>query len=262
MRVLPARFAGSLFDRYYRARRGRWASLYQGAKLSAASGVTMQLVPGDRVSDVIAFTGIYEADFTRRVVRLARKGGTMIDVGAKLGYFSVLWTASNASNRCIAFEAAPRNLEILRKNVDQNRMNERIRLVPCAAAAKSGKLLFDLGPEDQRGWGGIAAVKGERQIEVQAVRVDEIVAADKPITLLKVDVEGADAWALMGCERLLISRLVQEIWFEQNKPRMKMLGIEENSAQKYLESVGYRCTPHDNVNSPVVQWSALPRYSS
>jgi FkbM family methyltransferase len=259
MRVLPTRVAGSLFDRYYRARRDRWLPLYQDAKLSAAPSVTMQLVPGDRVSDVIAFTGVYEADLTRRVMKLAHIGGTMIDVGANLGYFSVLWTGAHASNRCIAFEAAPRNLEILRKNVGKNKMNERIRVVPCAAAAKSGKLIFDLGPADQCGWGGIAAVKNERQIEVEAVRVDETVAADGPIALLKVDVEGADTWALMGCERLLISKLVEEIWFEQNKPRMKMLGIQENAAQEFLESMEYRCKPHDNVNSPVVQWSAVPR---
>jgi hypothetical protein len=32
---------------------------------------------------------------------------------------------------------------------------------------------------------------------------------------------------------------------------MEMLGIEENAAQGYLESVGYRCTPHDALDSPI-----------
>ena len=257
MRILPARFAISLCDRFYFARRDRWQQLYRNASLRALPGVSMQLVPGDRVSDLIAFTGMYEAELTRRVSRLARKGGKMIDVGANLGYFSLLWAASHPANKCISFEAAPRNLDILRNNVEQNGLGTKIRIIPKAAAAQSGRLFFDLGPEDQRGWGGIASVRGERQIEVEAVRIDEEVANDEPVALLKVDVEGADAWALMGCDQLLRAKLVEEIWFEQNKPRMKTLGIQENAAQEYLESVGYCCTPHDNLDSAVVEWSAV-----
>jgi FkbM family methyltransferase len=221
----------------------------------------MQLVPGDRVSDLIAFTGVHEAELTQRVSRLARKGGTMVDVGANLGYFSLLWAASHAANKCISFEAAPRNLGILRNNVEQNGLGERIRIIPKAAAAQSGRLFFDLGPEDQRGWGGIASGSGERKIEVEAVRVDEEVATAEPIALLKVDVEGADAWALMGCDRLLRAKVVEEIWFEQNKPRMEMLGIQENAAQEYLVSLGYCCTPHDALDSSIVQWSAVRQCS-
>jgi len=259
MRLLPDRFAISLFDRFYSARRGRWLRLYRNASLRAVPAVSMELVPGDRVSDLIAFTGVHEAELTERVCRLARKGGKMVDVGANLGYFSLLWAASHPANECVAFEAAPRNLDILRNNVEQNSFGKRIRVIPKAAAAQSGRLFFDLGPEDQRGWGGIASVRGERQIEVEAVRVDEEVARDEPIALLKVDVEGADAWALMGCDHLLRAKLVGEVWFEQNKPRMEMLGIEENAAQGYLESVGYRCTPHDALDSPIAQWSAVAR---
>jgi len=259
MRVLPARIAGSLFDRYYCARREQWGHLYREASLRAAPGISMELVPGDRVSDLIAFTGVHEADvtLTRRVTKLARKGGTMIDIGANLGYFSLLWAAGQASNRCIAFEVAPRNLQILGRNVTRNGMSEQIRIVPLAASDRSGPVLFDLGPEDQTGWGGIAQASGERQIEVEAVRLDEVVAADEKIALLKVDVEGADAWALMGCERLLAAKTIEEIWFEQNKPRMELLGIPLTAAQDYLESIGYRCTPHDDPGGGLVQWSAV-----
>jgi hypothetical protein len=67
--------------------------------------------------------------------------------------------------------------------------------------------------------------------------VDVVVSADERIALPKVDIDGADAWALMGCERLLQAKLVDEIWFEQNEPRIEMLGIKEDAAQEYLESV-------------------------
>jgi FkbM family methyltransferase len=259
IRLLPPRFRGVLFNRYYRARRNQWLDLYRSSELLAAPGMVMQLVPGDLLSDQIAFTGMYEKDLTRRVIELGRQGGRMIDIGANLGYFSLLWTSCCPENTCVAFEAAPRNLEILRKNVAQNGMTERVRIVPAAAAARPGKLFFDLGPEDQRGWGGIALEKGDKQIEVEAVRVDEIVRADEPVSLLKVDVEGADAWALMGCEQLLKDGVVKEIWFEQNKPRMAQLGIAEEEAPAYLESLGYNCRAHNSPSDLLVEWSAVPR---
>lgn len=164
IRLLPPRLKGSLFDRYYRARRDQWQHLYQNAELLAAPGISMELVPGDRLSDLIAFTGIHEPDLTRRVIKLGRKGGTMIDIGANLGYFSLLWASCNPANRSIAFEAAPRNVEVLRTNAARNRMSGRIRIVPSAAATQTGKLYFDLGPEDQRGWGGISLEMSDGQI--------------------------------------------------------------------------------------------------
>jgi FkbM family methyltransferase len=259
IRLLPPRFRGVLCERFYRARREQWLDLYKSSNLLAAPGMVMQLVPGDYLSDRIAFTGIYEEGLTHRVIELGRKGGKMIDIGANLGYFSLLWASCHPENRCVAIEAAPRNLEILRRNLAQNGMTERVRIVPAAAAARPGKLFFDLGPEDQRGWGGITLEKSDGQIEVEAVRVDEIVDADEPIALLKVDVEGADAWALMGCERLLKAGVIKEIWFEQNKPRMEQLDIAEGEAQAYLESVGYSCEARNNPSDPLVEWTAVPR---
>jgi FkbM family methyltransferase len=216
----------------------------------------MELVPGDVISDCIAFTGIYELELTRRVTQLARAGGTFIDVGANLGYFALLWAAADPNNKCIAFEASPRNLDILRRNISRNGFESQIELVPVAAGREAGKLRFDIGPAEQTGWGGFAATGGG--IEVDVVRVDEAVGSSEPIALLKVDIEGADAWALMGCERLLKTRVIREVWFEQNKPRIRALGIPLDAAQDYLSSVGYIPRPQGDASGELVEWFAVP----
>ena len=44
----------------------------------------MKLVPGDCISDPIAFTGVYDLAFTRVLVALARDpGGMLVDVGSE-----------------------------------------------------------------------------------------------------------------------------------------------------------------------------------
>jgi FkbM family methyltransferase len=153
----------------------------------------MELVPGDLISDAIAFTGMWELSLTRRIAGLARRGGTFVDVGANLGYYSLLWAAMNRENKVIAFEASPRNIDILRRNISRNGFESQIEVVPFAAGKVAGILPFMLGPSEQTGWGGFAAADAVGVVEVRVVRVDEIVSADDPIAVLKVDIEGADA---------------------------------------------------------------------
>jgi FkbM family methyltransferase len=257
LRFGPALLRKSIFAGLYRARRDRWLPLYQSASLAHAPQVQMELVAGDIVSDVIAFTGIYEPHLTRRVLELGRRGGTMVDIGANLGYFSLLWAAAKPTNRCIAFEPSPRNTAILKRNISRNGFDERIEVIASAAGAKAGKFLFDPGPEEQCGWGGLTNAARPGSFEVDVVRVDDMIPRDQPISLLKVDTEGADAWALIGCDRLLRAGLVEEIWYEQNKVRSDALGISRTAAQDYLQSVGYRCTPKGSLNSGLVEWIAV-----
>jgi FkbM family methyltransferase len=258
LRILPDRLRVAAWARFYRHRHANWLPLYRGASLRHAPRASLELVPGDHISDCIAFTGVYEPALTRRVVALARRGGTMIDIGANLGYFSVLWAAGNPANQCVAFEASPRNVAILRRNVSRNGLDAQIEVVPLAAGAAAGKLQFDVGPAGETGWGGFAPAGAANTIEVDVVRVDERVTAASPIALLKVDIEGADTWALMGCERLLKNRLVQEIWYEQNKPRIRALGISLDAAQAYLRSVGYVPVARSDPAGELVEWSAVP----
>jgi FkbM family methyltransferase len=218
----------------------------------------MELVPGDVISDCIAFTGIWELTLTRHLLRLARRGGTMIEVGANLGYFSLLWAAAHPDNHCLAFEASPRNVGLLAQNVARNGFESQIQVDPRAVGKEAGALAFTLGPSDQTGWGGLVVAPTPGSIVVDVVRVDEASIYSGEIALLKIDIEGADTWALMGCERLLRERRVKEVWFEQNKPRMRALGIGESEAEHYLSSLGYAAVPRSEPSADVVDWSALP----
>ncbi len=246
------------YDRLYGGKRFPDPLLYRQAKLRYAPGVKMELLPGDIISKCIACTGVYELPLTRRVTELGRKGGTFIDVGANLGYFSLLWAAAKPGNKCIAFEPSPRNIDILRRNVSRNGFESQIDVITAAAGRASGRLRFDPGPVEQTGWGGFADREAPGTIEVDVVRIDQVVPADAPIAMLKVDIEGADAWAIMGCEQLFLAKMVQEIWFEQNKPRMQSLGIPANTCQEFLQSVGYLPFSHGDVSDDLVEWSAVP----
>lgn len=258
MRLLPDRLRISSWARFYRGKHSSWLSLYRNSNLLYAPSIRMALVPGDVISDCIAFTGLYEPHLTRRIVKLAKIGGLFVDVGANLGYFSLLWAAHNPNNICFALEASPRNLEILRENIVRNGLESRVHVIPKAAGQVSGVMDFDLGPTDQTGWGGFTNTPTINTIKVEVVRIDDVVPEGCRVRLLKVDVEGAEPLVLMGCQQLLAARAIDEIWFEQNKPRLRALHLSEDSSQKFLLSLGYISRPLGSTSSEVVEWIATP----
>ena len=259
MRLLPDRLKGAAWARWYHPPDEKWRYLFRNAPLRFAHQARMDLVPSDVISGCIAYTGFWELRLSRLLMRLARRGGTMIDVGANLGYFSLLWACAHPDNRCFAFEASPRNADLIKYNIERNHLAKRIRFFPLAAGREKGRLSFDTGPLEQTGWGGFTADSYRAStVMVDVVRVDEAVDAEGRISLLKIDIEGADTWALEGCEKMLQAKRIECIWFEQNKPRMRQLRIAEDAAEKYLRSVGYTTTPRSDVKRDVVDWMAVP----
>lgn len=229
------------------------------ARLALAPAMTMELVPGDIISDAIATTGVWEEELSQRLLALAHSGGTMIEVGANIGYFTLLWAAQNDACRVLAFEPALRNLTILERNVRNNGLSQRVDLLPLAIGRELGIARFDPGPSEQTGWGGLVRDERPGTFAVAMAPLDDLLPPDERYAVLKIDVEGADTWVLEGCRRLLAERRVAHVFFEQNFPRMAALGIEPQAAAAFLAEVGYTARPITPADQPVVEWEASPR---
>ena len=212
------------------------------------------LIPGDVISGCVAFNGFYELGLTNHMARHAVKGGVLVDVGANMGYFSLLWAGLNPSALVVAFEGSPRNVDLFQNNVKKNHLEGRITVIPKVAGDHSGTISFDPGPAEQTGWGTISAEPLANSISVPMVRLDEQLPGVR-IDVLKIDVEGADTLVLFGCERLLKGKNIKIIYFEQNPEKMEQIGIAHADARQFLRSVGYdsRCLGRNEK-----EWLAYP----
>ncbi|MEG3089155.1 FkbM family methyltransferase [Sphingomonas sp. PB4P5] len=253
---LPERGRNSLYSRFfYAARAARWPQPFARAPLRHAPALAMvDLLPGDVISGHIAFTGEYEPELSRRIAALALDGGLLVDVGANMGYFTLLWAAARPDNRVVAFEASPPVYARLARNVAANNLDARIEAVPKAALDRSGEIVFDTGAAGQTGWGGLAA-DGATGIAVPAVRLDETLG-DRAVAVLKIDVEGADMLVLRGCAGLLAERRIGTVFYESNPTRMRDLGLAADAAEAFLGDYGYRAEP---LNREQTEWIATPR---
>lgn len=203
-------------------------------------GQIRSLWPSDCGHRCIAWTGFYEIELSRQIASLARQGGLMIDVGANAGYFSCIWGVAKSNNRVLAFEASPRNRQMLKTNIEANQLSSRVEIHEFALGKAEGKLAFDLGPIEQTGWGGLAKNSSSNSVLVEVRCLDRIIGDKGTIAVLKIDTEGADAWVIEGAMKLLQQKRIQHVFYEENLVRMAALDIPPGTAREILTACGYR----------------------
>jgi FkbM family methyltransferase len=241
MKWKPLELRQKIFWKYYFNNTSQLGDLFENVSLEFAPHISLTLMSTDVSHQQIAFCGFYELQVSRYIANIAKVGGLMIDVGANYGYYSCIWSATNSRNRVIAFEASPRNLSPLKHNLIRNGLENQVDVHELCVGKESGTLLFDLGPNEQSGWGGLTVHNKMTSIEVLVVSLDEIFlkSEHEHINLLKIDTEGADTWVLQSAEKLLQQHRITHIFFEENLVRMAELGIKAGEAQNLLVNCGY-----------------------
>lgn len=145
--------------------------------------------------------GRYEMVKRLAVEKGVKRGDIFYDIGANVGYFSLLAAKLSAPDgRVVAFEPLPRNIAFIQRHIALNKLQERIVVVEAAVSDHSGTAFFD--PDISTSKGHIAE---QGQLEVKLVCLDELVKTGEiPLPdVMKIDVEGAEAEVLRGAMHTL-----------------------------------------------------------
>lgn len=126
---------------------------------------------------------------------------------------------SKTAQKIVAFEPDVKNFAKMEKNIDaymtENNLNFPIECYNLGAFDKKDTLYFDLGRNGKGGRNGKLAKKGTLEVPVNSV--DNIVKEQK-ITVLKLDVEGAEYNAIEGARNAIIN----------NKPKILLSAYHKN----------------------------------
>ena len=102
---------------------------------------------------------------------------------------------------------------------------------------------FEVGPAEQTGWGHLSHDASGVTVNVACIDTYCQENGIEWIDVLKVDVEGADAWVHEGAAQLLGERRIGTVFFEHEPQLMARLGIRPDAAEGILASAGYRIRP-------------------
>ena len=153
--------------------------------------------------------GTYEPELQAALRELIQPGAVIYDVGANIGYVSLLLAkAAGPAGHVYAFEALPGNVEQWRQNVALNGMEARLSLFAGAVTQSVGPVRFLVHASGGMGKAAGSAGRADQyqsEISVPGISLDEFVYGQgNPLPqVVKMDIEGGEVLALPGMRRVL-----------------------------------------------------------
>jgi FkbM family methyltransferase len=170
-------------------------------------GTTVRVRYREAIGLGILLNGAFEAAEIKDLCSHVRPGSTAVDVGANIGvYTAVLSRAVGTGGSVIAIEPVQENVDRLKHNLRINGA-ENVKVFPIAVSEKSEMLPLHLS--DDPAFHSTAAIAQERALvrstRVAARSLDSVWSeAGRPsVSVLKIDVEGAELAVIRGAEALL-----------------------------------------------------------
>jgi FkbM family methyltransferase len=170
-------------------------------------GHDMQVHLPDLVGVKLYQYGFFEEGLTRALIEKLQPGETFVDIGAHVGYYTVLASLLvGAAGHVVSFEPTPRTRVELAANTAGL---DNVQVVPMAAWDATERLtLRDFGWRQSSFNSVVAArVNGNRRfksIEVEAVAVDDWLGAHGIVpAFIKIDAESAEQRVLRGLRRTI-----------------------------------------------------------
>ena len=157
------------------------------------------------VSATLRDHGVWEPFETELLRACLRPGDRMLDVGANIGYFTVLAAdCVGAQGRVYAFEPEPENFRLLCENVAMNGFQERVCVCEAALSSRAGSAGLHLNPDNRGDHQLHVEVPGRAQLSVVTERgADWFLGREEALDFVKIDVQGHEYEALDGLFPLL-----------------------------------------------------------
>ncbi|MFE9254111.1 FkbM family methyltransferase [Streptomyces sp. NPDC006879] len=236
--------AGHLLNRYLREHPRRHV-------VETRLGVKIAVDTQDLIQRYLYLFGVWEPHMSRWLLGRLRPGDTYVDVGANIGYYSLLAAQLvGTDGRVVAIEASPVFHRRLLQNVTLNKYGN-VRAINGAVSDTEEILKFVLASSANMGANSIVPYGGpaESTFEIAARPLPDLLAEEEiaRARVIKIDVEGAEGSVVRGMAPLL-SRLRPdaEITVEVTPERMAQLGDSADELMQTMRAHGFH--PYRLVN--------------
>ena len=193
---------------------------------------------------------LYEPHLSKLLLRLLRKGDTFIDVGAHVGYFSILASALvENSGRVISCEPDVENFSHILGHAELNKQTN-IVAQNLVVSDNDGSVAFYFNSDNDGGhalWDpGLHDFNKKSQLTVQknscdSIRIDTLFKKHgvKQCRLLKIDTEGAELSVLKSGENSFTPNKVPFVVSEINQFGLSKMHADLTELRQLMRRKGY-----------------------
>ncbi|MDC7745505.1 FkbM family methyltransferase [Rhizobium binxianense] len=177
----------------------------------------MTFSPSDYIGRKVFRKGHFEREAVDRLIvilrerGLLRKDATLLEIGGNIGTQTVYFALSDTYAQIVSIEPDPRNFPLLALNIRQNRLEEKVRLINCAAGESEGEIDFFLNLNNHGKSSATRQSPTDKKISVPVKPVSEILAGlsvdPASIGLVWMDIEGYEPVACRSMQPLLARRV-------------------------------------------------------
>jgi len=207
-------------------------------------GFCMNLDLQDPEQLKVYFYGHYHERYEAALVRrLLSEDAVFYDVGANIGYFTLVAAAALAHHgQIVAFEPGRNAYQRLTENVALNPYRN-IRTFPVAVSDREGEAALQVAGDIADSSASLyPAGRSRGHPEVcRTVTLDRFIRAEglRPPQLIKLDVEGAELAVLQGARDLLAAS-PPLLLVEMEEKNLRAAGASKVQIAQFLTAYGYR----------------------
>ena len=152
------------------------------------------------ISGKIAKRGVYEPPETETILHLVKPGMTFVDVGANIGYFSLMAAkAMGGYGQVDAYEPEPDNYKLLERNIMDNGLEDIINPYQYALSNGDGLISLYISPTANHGdHRGFATEEESREMINVPATTGNYIYKNEHIDFIKCDVQGLEGHVLDG----------------------------------------------------------------
>jgi len=187
---------------------------------------------------------IYEPIETMLIPSLINKDSICLDIGAHIGYFTLLM--AKHCKHVHSFEPENTNYQLLRKNIRNSGFNN-ITTWKVAALDTAG-LEFLYLTDSNSGMHRIYKSKWCNSVEgIRTLRIDDFIYE---ANFIKIDVEGVEARVLLGMKHL-IAKWHPIIMMEWHPPSIEEARLNPFGLYDWLKYIGYSIRLIPKISIPI-----------
>ncbi|MBA3075790.1 MAG: FkbM family methyltransferase, partial [Anaerolineae bacterium] len=158
------------------------------------------------------------------------------DVGANVGVYSILASGVSGS-KTVSIEPIQESFENLRRNINLNNLDSKIRIIHAAAGRENGIIKMTRNMDTMNHVVIPSEEETQNICEVPVIKLDDLVQ-DGITQIIKIDVEGFESNVIEGAKTMLSQRKICAVIMELNGAGERY-GISDEYIHNLLLEYGF-----------------------